>query len=226
MARKLARMHALEMPIEKSSMCAIETSKCMYGKFLSNSKASVIAKVLPKDIVLATEVLEFDFDEQLQWLAAVYANVEHKQVFCHQDLHLSNVLVKLNQMRDQHDINDNDVIIIDYDVCCYNDRGTDLGSHFFHRAFDHSKRNMVLGDGAATEDEKRFFVNEYHQELQRIAANCGKRLDQKMDTIEQITLECDFFEMAMCMVTAAWLLCFRDPSDDKYELWVRKVMHE
>ena len=215
-ARKLAKLHSLEMPVVKQSKCPVQVSRQLLDLF-DASKSEKLDRILPKDKTLADEVLEFDFVEALDWLISVRVQFDSPLCFCHQDLHLNNMLLKLSAKEDA--LTDNDILLIDYDNACYNQRATDMGSHFFHRVFLFGSKQVVRPDGVSTDREKKVFIEEYLAELVRIREDRNTPLHEKFDTIEQLTLEVDFYEAGMCMVVAAWMLQFRDFGDANFEVW-------
>ena len=215
-ARKMARIHALEAPISKTPLKISEVTSTIYKDFLEH-KSILITKIPPEDIDLAKKVLDFDLGDQLNWFFSVAEKVETKNVFTHQDLHLNNILVRL--AANNNEISDDDIVIIDFDSAFYGQRCTELGPHFTYRSLDWTKRNIVRDNGSATLEEKKVFIAEYLNETKAIAVSKGQELNP-IDSFDHLMLELELFEMGAYIIIAVWVLRYRDPTDVTFALWV------
>lgn len=82
-------------------------------------------------------------------------------VFCHNDMQEGNILLRNDRDEpvDLNHITPGDLVIIDFEYCCYNHRGFDIANHFNEFAFDYTNTSPPYfwersEEQCASEDQK------------------------------------------------------------------------
>ena len=130
-------------------------------------------------------MMNFDYGGNTDWLLAIFDQVSMRKNFILNDMNFLNCLVR-NAVKDGQ----SRVVLIDYDVAYFGYRGIDLGGHFFARRFrGDAKDKIVPGSVFFTMEQKRNFLHNYQQEIQRL--NVWNDFDERgIDSIDNLYLEC------------------------------------
>ena len=205
-ARKLATVHHLNVPINKDPTWLFET----YSRWLGQVRNYVPNE--PENVShLEQELLAFDFEGEMQFLSNTLPLCNSPIVFCHNDLQEGNILLpsdekissssklpnpKTYQMLESH------IVFIDFEFCSYNFRGFDLANHFCERMFDYSNPEWphfhAYMDEYPNDEAKRFFICEYLKQSMEI------KRDEAVDTDDHLLMESDFFVLASHFLWILW----------------------
>ena len=122
-------------------------------------------------------------EKEMEFVQKILSTVETKKVLLHYDCQFLNILVR-DKASPKTGLK---TALIDYEFCFYGPRMIDFGGHFCSRMVDGTgKKSLVSGHDYPPEDQRRLFLQEYLQEIQRLDP---KNLDPKIDNIEHLMLE-------------------------------------
>ena len=194
MASKLAKMHSLEMPLNKNPKDLISISRESVIKHLEHFNEVVREKELPEGSPKElTELVEscysFDWMELIDWFEKTLPSIKTRSVFSHNDMNLGNFLVFPNKSGDDK------ITFLDFESAGYNHRGADIGHHFRHRQFDVKKFNEEGGEtfdskiAYPSEEERRLFIREYL----KVAMKSYNPVDENIDNEDHLLLEAEFY---------------------------------
>lgn len=164
-ARKLASVHSLDVPICKQPKWLRET----YYSWLDFARKEVKLDNVPEEHVsVARELLNFDYESEIRWLLNALPQCKSPVVFCHNDLQQGNILLPTEGAPGTLD--DHKVVIIDFEYCSYNYRGFDIGGHFSERCFDYNGNDkypyfVAKFENYPNESERRYFIREYLKQV-------------------------------------------------------------
>ena len=188
LARQLARLHCLNCPVDRTPKDYVRISWDTFHSKWESFKMYV--KQFPGGRPEDYETVDYDFLSLIDWFGEMMKVIPSKVVFSHNDMNRTNFLV-LPEAR-----NGNRVVIVDYEICAYNFRGCDIGSHFKNRTID--VRRLFQGKNAydteieyPSEDERRFFVREYLSEVRKQVAD--NEWNDKTNTEEHLLLESELY---------------------------------
>lgn len=212
-ARKLANVHTLDVPIHKEPTWLFET----ISNWLENVRARSIADVPDRgNRKLIRQLTEFDYETELPWLKKVLKSCHSPVVFCHNDLQEGNILLpdapqkKTRKAKEQPVITDDRVVLIDFEYCSYNYRGFDIANHFCEWAFDYSNPDYpcFYANEAdyPTDKQRRQFVREYLNQSKRHATSDPNEPTDDRDTEEHILMEAEYFMLASHFMWTLWAI--------------------
>lgn len=190
-AKNLFKFHALKLPMNRNYPSFIEKIDLMLPDYVSTWKDDVFSKETEakfqgqKDRAAA-----FDIQSEFAWLKSVFPKIKTRRVFSHNDMNRANCL-----LREGVENAEEKVILIDYEMACYNYRGMDIGLHFHNRTFDVSNPMNRFRSGLdyPTEEERRHFVKAYLDEARKQAAY---EIDEEgLDSEDVLLLEAEFFNL-------------------------------
>jgi len=189
-ARKLATVHTLDVPINKEPTWLWDT----FSQWLDSIRRVDQKRPIHK---LERELMSFDFESEIQWLKPFLLSCHSPTVFCHNDLQEGNILLPENTSIKNFD---DTIVCIDFEWCAYNYRGFDLGNHFDERMYDYSNPDWphfyYYADQYPSEHEKRLFVREYMKN--------SKNLPKDKATEDQLIKEADYFVLAAHLLWTLW----------------------
>ena len=135
-ARKLASIHSLDVPIARNSTWILEKYHEWLSFIQKNSIPPQVSDgVRDSTIKIARELLAIDFKKEIKFLSKVFDGLRSPVVFSHNDLHQGNILLARPSKR--RPILDKRVILIDFEYCSYNYRGYDIANHFCEWCFEY-----------------------------------------------------------------------------------------
>ena len=196
-AKKLARVHGMEVPIDKRPRDFIKSAREFFSKHWSSylrieqfQKDKLFLQDLSdQDRELIRISCECDWIQIIKFYEEIVPLFKTKIVFSLNDLDKSNTLVSPAKKGDDK------VTLIDYEFAGYNSRGCDIGYHFRHRRIDSSL--LVKGINAfehqlayPTEDARRFFIKCYLDEGRR----CWKEFHESLDNENNLLLEAEVYD--------------------------------
>ncbi|KAJ6218794.1 hypothetical protein RDWZM_004606, partial [Blomia tropicalis] len=204
-ARKLATVHHLNVPINKDPTWLYDTLK-RWLKQVRDYKHECVEKI-PQ---LEKELLEFDFEGEFDYLTKLFSLCGSPIVFAHNDLQEGNILlpsgditncVQMNNTKSLELLDDH-IVFIDFEFCAYNYRGFDLGNHFCERMFDYSNPewpHYYADLNEYPDDEaKLYFIREYLKQSNEI------KEAEEMDTEDHLLKEAEFYALASHFLWTLW----------------------
>ena len=147
-------------------------------------------------------ILNFDFEQQVDWLDEKCNQVKMRKHFVLVDMNYLNCLVR-NHPKD----GESRVVLIDYDIAHHDYRGMDFGSHFFGRRFqaDSKVDKIVPNSRFFTVEEKRNFLKIYQQEIKRL--NVWNDFDEDgIDSVENLLLESRIGECISNLIFSCYMM--------------------
>ncbi|XP_037037664.1 choline kinase alpha-like [Bradysia coprophila] len=187
LVRKLARFHALQLPVPKQKRDILLMS-VMYQDEYNKDNTLKLAKrvgIDPDEL----RYLDDDYVAEHAFLRSFESKVSGRLVLCHGDLNKNNILV-----RDTPDRFDERVMLIDYELAATDYRGCDLGALLVCKVLE------MTDDGAFNivcewPDEKyrRMILTEYLNETKKL--NYFKFDANGLDSVDHLMMEVDFFVM-------------------------------
>ncbi|KAL3841912.1 hypothetical protein ACJMK2_020001 [Sinanodonta woodiana] len=134
-ARKLAGIHALDMPLCKEPRWLFDTLESWL------MDAVKLLKNANKKDVLLQKLLSYELDDEYKVFLEIISNVKSRVncpvVFAHNDLQEGNILYNEHSAD-----NSNMLTVIDLEYCAYNYRGYDLGNHFIEWCYDYTVQEL------------------------------------------------------------------------------------
>lgn len=209
-ARKLASVHHLNVPIKKDPTWLFDTI---------NGWIKDVGELKPKiDCPNEQKLFSFDFESEFACLKKMLDMCESPITFCHNDLQEGNILLPavdnptslLNSNQMSVEQFEDHIVLIDFEYCAYNFRGFDLGNHFCERMFDYSNPDWPHFytdlDAYPDDQAKRYFVTEYLKQAKEF------KFDQNVDTVDHIIKEADFYALASHFIWTLWSMVFSKKS--------------
>ena len=194
MASKLAKMHSLEMPLNKNPKDLIDIARTKITQHWEHFKEIVREKELPEGSPkefkeLAESCYSFDWMKLIDWFEEKLPAIRSRSVFSHNDMNHANFLVFPNKSGDDK------VTFLDFECAGYNHRGADIGHHFRHRQVNIPKVSKEEGNMSnvevayPSEEERRVFIREYL----RVAMKSYNPIDEDIDNEDHLLLEAEFY---------------------------------
>lgn len=157
-ASKMARLHALNVPISKEPYWMWNSME----KWMKSGQEFLSKK--PKVENVSEHVLEklekFNYSKELDFLKKVVAKIQSPVVFSHNDMQEGNILLNLQAKNP-----DDRVSLIDFEYCSYNYRGFDIANHFCEWMYKYKLEvhpyYTVDKENFPEKDEQLFFIRAY-----------------------------------------------------------------
>jgi len=137
---------------------------------------------------------KFDFETELQWIAEKRKLIISPLVHAHYDLNSGNTLI-----RETPDKFGYQVMLVDYEGACMEQRGFDLSTHFNFHLTDANKPRYFSGRNYPNLEYRQNFIKHYLEEWHKM-----NKINPDLDTIEHIILETDYNSL----LHAVFLLSF------------------
>ncbi|RWS00506.1 choline/ethanolamine kinase-like protein, partial [Dinothrombium tinctorium] len=185
-ARKLAKIHSMKMPISKVPLFLEFYAEIL----LSIDLAKNIDDLNPKNQEFVKRVFEFPFKEEVEWFTSIIPKIQSRVVFSHNDLYSNNILLKK-----RFDSIYERPLIIDYEMSGYFYRGYDIACYLKMKNFDIDRNGdqvkIIYIENEREEEDKKHFLTEYLQEWLKVSS----QIDANLDNIEQLEKEAVFFSL-------------------------------
>lgn len=240
-ARKLAKVHTLDVPINKDPTWLFDT----INKWLDLVRSHDVTHVNPDKQELAKFLLDFNFENELKWLKSLIVQLKSPVVFSHNDLQEGNILLpdmtqnKMESFFSQsNQAIDESVVLIDFEYSSYNYRGFDLGNHFCEWVYDYSNPEFPHFFANQTNypsvSQQRLFIREYlkhsatgnifmKSDGQKIKQENKKGNNRKLSDLEDVLLvEANAFVLASHMLWTLWSINNAFTSKIQFGYWVCK----
>ncbi|KAB7498111.1 Choline/ethanolamine kinase [Armadillidium nasatum] len=177
-ASKMAKMHAMNVPISKEPTWMWNCMKRWLkssDEFLRTSSAPSNIDPTSKRHSMLEKLRQVDFEEELNFLKRIVTKIQSPVVFAHNDMQEGNILFNNNALRFSDKIS-----LIDFEYCSYNHRGFDVANHFCEWVYFIQKPRRTV---TFTHDIKAFpnknqqlnFIRAY---LTAYEAACGRKISQ------------------------------------------------
>lgn len=163
-ARKLAKVHSLDVPIDKNNTWLREryyewlefiNKQERPPKFSEDTRQSTID--------IANQLMVIDYDKEIKFLLALIEKTHSPTVFSHNDLHQGNILLAKYSKR--RPTSEERIVFIDFEYCSYNYRAYDIANHFCEWCFEYDTPDyphfMFFADRFPSDDTQRDFVRNY-----------------------------------------------------------------
>jgi len=166
-ANRLGQFHCMKLPLNKEPTYLWENIEKFIGM------CSGIQFTEPA-VLTAYENIKtnLNFEIEYRWLKSVVLELNAPVVFCHNDLHGSNILYNENHKNAE-------ITLIDFDYSCYNYRGYDIGNHFCQWIYEYNTHHdgnnadgfILYKDDYPSRKEQILFASEYLATLSQIKEN-------------------------------------------------------
>lgn len=191
-ARKLALVHSLDVPIDKSNTWLKEryyewlefiNEQEKPPKFSEGTRQSTID--------IANQLLTIDFEQETKFLLDVIEKTQSPTVFSHNDLHQGNILLAKYSKRRL--TSEERVVFIDFEYCSYNYRAYDIANHFCEWCFEYDTPDyphfMFFADRFPSVGIQRDFVRDYS--IQSKQSSDSSKSFQNGAIVENNKAHCD-----------------------------------
>lgn len=170
-ARKMATVHSLDVPISKGNTWILDRFQEWVGFIEEQAKQPQFAcGTRESTIKIANELLAIDYGKEIKFLCKVFDGTRSPIVFSHNDLHQGNILlVKPSKRRP---ILEKRVILIDFEYCSYNYRAYDIANHFCEWCFEYDTPEyphfILFEDRFPSESTQREFIRNYLDQQKKL----------------------------------------------------------
>ena len=169
--------------------------------------------------VFSDKLMKFNFEEELSFIAPLFAFFPSKLVFCHNDLNRTNILIRNNSS--ELDLTRR-MVIIDFEYAAYGYRWSDFVVIFAEVCFCHWK------------ESRKFMVSKYPDKKKRlfIARNYVKAINRDQEqTLEdeqtrRLEAEMAFGILPACLINILWRLSHKQiDQENEKNLWVSTCIY-
>lgn len=165
-ARKLARVHSLDVPnMNKNENWLLERFR-EWLEFINNHRRSpsdYSDGVAHSTLKIANKLLAIDFEHEINFVRKIIDDIKSPIVFSHNDLHQGNILLAKPTKR--RSILDKRVILIDFEYCSYNYRAYDIANHFCEWCFEYDTpeypHSATFEERFPSVEVQRKFIRDY-----------------------------------------------------------------
>ncbi|KAJ6646204.1 Choline kinase alpha [Pseudolycoriella hygida] len=187
LARKLARFHALKLPVSKKRRDLLAVSGIYQDQYNKENLMKII-----KEFSLSAEectLLEESYHNDHKLLRSFESKVGGRIVFCHGDLNKNNILV-----RDTPDQFNERIMLIDYELAATDYRGVDLSALLLNRMYEMKENGEFFQICEWPDYEyRRLIATEYLNETKKL--NYFEFDENGVDSLDHVMMEIDFFVM-------------------------------
>ncbi|UYV76369.1 CHKA [Cordylochernes scorpioides] len=188
-ARKLAAVHSLNVPIKKEPTWLYDTMT----------------------LSIAEKLVSHEFEDELQWLWSFLTQVKSPVVFCHNDLQEGNILMPEDRAKE-----DDQVVFIDFEYCSYNYRGFDLANHFLEFCYDYQNKDYpyysVHMENYPSKEQQLIFLRHYLS-CSRVEGDDSEDIEQR------ILAEISCFTLASHFLWTLWAIHNATTSKIAFGYW-------
>jgi len=118
-ARKLAKLHSINVPIKKNNYWIFDNMDQFYREAFEKFPIESMINSYQLMELMSTNLLK-----EIEWIKKAIETTKSPIVFCHNDFRGSNILIKESQS------NNDKVLFCDFEYSSYGFRGFDFGSLF------------------------------------------------------------------------------------------------
>ncbi|XP_037031603.1 choline kinase alpha-like [Bradysia coprophila] len=221
LVRKLARFHALEVPVPKQNRDLLSISAIHQGEY----NKTITLKLAKRVGIDQDELMYFDEDYVAEhaFLRSFETKVGGRQVLCHGDPNKNNILV-----RDTPDTFNERVMLIDYEMAATDYRGIDLAALFLCKMFEMTDDGVFhLVCECPDEEYRHMILTEYLKETKKL--NYFEFDANGLDSVDHLMMEVDFFVMYVLEFYKGFFMkmpnseFFQQLPDDVISSWLRFI---
>lgn len=225
-ARKMANVHTLDVPINKAPTWLFETMESWLEAIRSEEPSSCDMRDFRKRETIK-ELLDFDFESELNWLKDFLKQCKSPVVFCHNDMQEGNILLPditaaKKPITKKQAYTDDRVVLIDFEYCSYNYRGFDVANHFCEWAFEYANPKYPHFTANLShypnKRQRLHFVNEYIKQAEKQRLAVGGDVEPR-NTAEHILMEADCFTLASHLLWTLWSINNAFNSEITFGYW-------
>jgi thiamine kinase-like enzyme len=207
--RSLARVHAMDVPINKNTNWIVVYFRSAYEEGFN--------KFPIKDFIneLNLETLKkYDLKDEIQWLKKTMEDIGSPNVFSHIDFRGDNIMAT-----EPHD----QIILCDFEYSSYGYRGFDFGSIAveWNRHIDELFKAENILDKYPNDSQIKAILKPYVEESERIFGK--KWSEDTINSMDQLVKEVKLFSMAANMFVVLFAIK-NDEKDEKAFPMEKKVM--
>ena len=194
LAQRLARIHAMEVPIKRSGNWLFD----YFDESLKLAKERFDLKALIEESKFQT-LKTYDIEEELQWLKKAIIESESPHIFTHLDFRGSNIMITESD----------GIVLCDFEYSCYGYRGFDFGTFFTELGYGRLVDGRVWGQSTQpheypSDETIKQFIGPYIEESIKLK---GKQFSEdNRNSIENILKEVKLFSLVGFMWTIMFLL--------------------
>ena len=201
-ARKLARIHQLDVPIKRVVRHIVTMFEERFKAGDNDLARQKLLEVCKSNGMDPEWALKYDWKQEISWLKKTAASVATRNVVALYDMNRLNCLV-----REQVDSFGEKVTLIDYELGMFTTRGHDLANHFIWWTVDVSNVDDEFRSELdyPSDDVRRQYVVDYLGETSKSSL----KLDiDGIDSIDHVLMEVDIHGLIACqmMITAAFVI--------------------
>ncbi|ESO95426.1 hypothetical protein LOTGIDRAFT_116872 [Lottia gigantea] len=204
-ARKLAKLHSLDMPLCKEPRWLSETIEGWIKEIQNNTHPSD-----PENQLYIHKLQSFKMEEEFQNVLNIISKVHSPVLFCHNDLQEGNLLHMESCANTSRELT-----VIDWEYCSYNYRGFDIGNHFCEWAYGYSNPKPPFfsynPEDYPNREQQFIFFKEYLE-------NSGKENVTEKD-LEALYLEVNTYALASHFFWAVWSIVQAQTSVIEFGYW-------
>lgn len=209
-ARKLARVHTLEVPINKEPTWMFDKMQ----RWLDYARNNICVEKLEREKrFLADQLLTQNFEAEIEWLKTFLLKAQSPILFCHNDLQQGNILFP-----DGPKGCEDKLVFIDFEYCSYNYRGFDIANHFCEWCYDYTEPTFPHFTSKYEDypsfDQQRHFVRAYLDNMDPNRDTIGNE-----DNEEHILNEATAFTLASHMLWTLWCIYNAHTSKITFGYW-------
>ncbi|CAG9820590.1 unnamed protein product [Phaedon cochleariae] len=200
-AQKMASIHEMEVPLHKEPEWLWNT----LNRWLQTCEKKPI-KNMPEYV---SDIMEkTDLKTEANWLKNRLETEDCSVVFCHNDMQEGNILISRDA---DANMEDPELVIIDFEYCSYNYRSFDIANHFAEWVYDYTEPNHPFFKEDLTkypsEKQRLDFIRAYLHER-------GSRENPK-----KVMREVEVFTLASHLFWAVWALINAKTSQIPFGYW-------
>lgn len=214
LARKIARFHALQLPISRLKYDVLKVAETYYNE--CNKEA---LKVFGEYYAINTKTAEeFDIAAEIKWAKSIEKKIGSRIVTCKGDLVKHNILVL-----EEPDIFGERIVIIDYERAAREYRGRDIGEVFAMRQYEMIDGIFTLVCDYPKEEWRRTFIEKYLNETKTLGYF---EWDDVLDSVDHVLMEAEFFGLYILLLYASSIVrlktdaAMRQQPKDTAKLWI------
>jgi len=200
-ARKLARFHHLDVPLDKKETKTVSITDQYYSRHDPATYKKFLAALGYPDWKLP-----YDVKEELEWGMATEKKIPARLVRTHGDANKNNIMV-----REVPDKFGEKMMLVDFEGGCWASRGRDLGTFFTCLTLEMNGKDLWICQEYPTEEWRRMFLQEYLDQVKQLTND----FDEKLDNVDQLLFESEFFSL---MVGHFFVGFFHNQELDSYLL--------
>ncbi|CEF61071.1 Protein kinase-like domain-containing protein [Strongyloides ratti] len=213
LARKVACIHSLKVPLPKKSQI-FEMIRSEIKKIKDATTSDHFIKILTTKVFNLKHPLGVtiqQLEEEVTLIENFVKQFNFNIVFSHNDIFEGNVIIRNNTKLERNKIFSNDennsIIIIDYEYSCYNYRGFDFGQIFCETGISYDANFLhgyEINQELMTNNENNLiFINEYVKEINKLN-NIMISGEQFEKDVSQLLFEAKLFIQIVNLYWGVW----------------------